>query len=88
MGYSGYEWLWLFFAYSFSGWVLETVTAAVRQKRFVNRGLVNGPLCVIYGITGSALMQRPQGDLAVSWKYDLFHAGGMDRRSCDRKNVP
>ena len=86
MGYSGYEWLWLFFAYSFSGWVLETVTAAVRQKRFVNRGLVNGPLCVIYGITGS--MQRPQGDLAVSWKYDLFHAGGMDRRSCDRKNVP
>ena len=56
MGYSGYEWLWLFFAYSFSGWVLETVTAAVRQKRFVNRGLVNGPLCVIYGITGSALM--------------------------------
>lgn len=51
-----YEWLWLFFAYSFSGWVLETVTAAVRQKRFVNRGLVNGPLCVIYGITGSALM--------------------------------
>ena len=44
------------FCLQLSGWVLETVTAAVRQKRFVNRGLVNGPLCVIYGITGSALM--------------------------------
>ncbi len=51
MGYTGYERLWLFFAYSFFGWVLETVTAAVRQRRFVNRGLVNGPLCVLYGIT-------------------------------------
>ena len=32
MGYTGFERLWLFFAFSFFGWVLETVTAAVRQK--------------------------------------------------------
>lgn len=56
MGYSGFEWLWLFFTYSFLGWILETATAAVRRRRFVNRGLVNGPLCVIYGITGMAVM--------------------------------
>ena len=36
MGYTGFERLWLFFAFSFFGWVLETVTAAVRQRRFVN----------------------------------------------------
>ena len=48
--YTGYELLWLFFVYSFLGWALETAAAAVRQKRFVNRGLVNGPICVIYGI--------------------------------------
>ena len=47
MGYTGFERLWLFFAFSFFGWVLETVTAAVRQRRFVNRGLVNGPFCVL-----------------------------------------
>ena len=55
-GYTGFERLWLFFAFSFFGWVLETVTAAVRQRRFVNRGLVNGPFCVLYGITGTAML--------------------------------
>ncbi len=49
--YTGYELLWLFFLYSFLGWIMETVTAAVKQKRFVNRGLVNLPFCVLYGIT-------------------------------------
>ena len=56
MGYTVFERLWLFFAFSFFGWVLETVTAAVRQRRFVNRGLVNGPFCVLYGITGTAML--------------------------------
>lgn len=50
MLYTGYEILWLFFLYSFLGWILETTTAAIKQKRFVNRGLVNAPMCVIYGI--------------------------------------
>lgn len=45
-----YEVLWLFFAGSFSGWVLETIMAAYKRRRFVNRGLVNGPFCVLYGI--------------------------------------
>lgn len=55
MVYTGYEILWLFFIYSFAGWVVETVSAAFRQKRFVNRGLVNAPFCVIYGFTAVAV---------------------------------
>lgn len=51
MKYSGYELLWLFFLYSFLGWVLETVFAALKQKNFVNRGLITGPLCTVYGIS-------------------------------------
>lgn len=51
MRYSGYELLWLFFLYSFLGWVLETVFAALKQKNFVNRGLITGPLCTVYGIS-------------------------------------
>ena len=43
MTYTFYELLWLFFAYSFAGWILETVAAAVKKRTFVNRGLVNGP---------------------------------------------
>lgn len=29
---------------------METVAAATKHKTFANRGLINGPLCVIYGI--------------------------------------
>ena len=53
--YNGYDWLGLFFVYSFGGWILETIVAAVRQKRFVNRGLVNGPLCIMYGISAAVM---------------------------------
>ena len=41
--FTGYELLWLFLIYSFLGWVLETVIATVRQRKVVNRGLINGP---------------------------------------------
>ena len=51
MIYTGYEFLWLFFVCSFLGWILETVTAAVKRKKFVNRGLVNTPFCVLYGFS-------------------------------------
>ena len=71
MEYTGYEILWLFFVYSFLGWVLETVAAALQQKQFVNRGLVNAPLCVIYGIS-AAVMTIFYGELHGIW---LFAAG-------------
>ena len=40
--------LWLFLIYSFAGWVLETVLASLKQKKFANRGIINGPFCLIY----------------------------------------
>ncbi len=40
--------LWLIF-YSFAGWVYETILCSITQKKFVNRGFLNGPLCPIYG---------------------------------------
>lgn len=51
-----YTWLqivWLFFSYSFIGWLAEVCVAVVNRKRFVNRGFVNGPLCPIYGFGAS-----------------------------------
>lgn len=53
--YTGYELLWLFFIYSFGGWVLETISATLKQRKFANRGLVNGPFCVLYGLTAIAM---------------------------------
>lgn len=43
------ELLWFFFLYSFAGWVLETTVAAIKNKQFANRGLVNLPFCILYG---------------------------------------
>lgn len=51
MNYTGYDLLWLFFFYSFIGWGMETAYATVKNRRFVNRGLINGPFCIIYGIS-------------------------------------
>lgn len=48
---TGYQILWLFLCYSFAGWILETVVATLRQRRITNRGLINGPFCIIYGIS-------------------------------------
>ena len=47
-----YRIVWLFFCYSFLGWLGETALAAVRQRRYVDRSLLFGPLCVAYGVAG------------------------------------
>lgn len=41
--------VWYFFIYGFLGWCTEVIYAALIQKRFVNRGFLNGPICPIYG---------------------------------------
>lgn len=63
-----YELCWLFFIYSFAGWILETVLTACRQRKFANRGLVNGPLCVVYGIAG-VLMAVGLSELTGVWLF-------------------
>ena len=46
-----YQVAFLFFTYSFLGWVGEVVfTAAVRRK-YQDRGVLSGPLCILYGIS-------------------------------------
>lgn len=45
--------LW-FIIYSFFGWLWETGLYILRDKRFVNRGFLNGTLCPIYGVGACA----------------------------------
>lgn len=49
MTYTPRDLVWLFFIYSFMGWCIEVCYSAFRQRKFVNRGFVAGPLCPIYG---------------------------------------
>ena len=34
-----------FFVYGFLGWCTEVAFAAFKERRFVNRGFLNGPIC-------------------------------------------
>lgn len=45
-----YEGLLYFFIYGIMGWCAEVAFAAVKERRFVNRGFLNGPICPIYGV--------------------------------------
>lgn len=49
-GRNMYEILLNFFIYGFFGWCTEVAFAAVKERKFVNRGFLNGPICPIYGI--------------------------------------
>ncbi len=50
------ESLWIYFLiYSIAGWILESVYRSFCEKRIVNSGFLNGPLCPIYGV-GAIIM--------------------------------
>lgn len=44
------ELIFIFLIYSFIGWVLEVTSVAIKEGKFVNRGITSGPLCPIYGL--------------------------------------
>ena len=39
-----------FLVYSFVGWAFEVMLYIIRDRKFVNRGFLNGPYCPIYGV--------------------------------------
>lgn len=45
-----YEYVLLFFMYSFVGWFLESAYMSFCNRKLTNRGFIRGPLCPIYGI--------------------------------------
>ncbi len=48
--------LWTYFIiYSIAGWLLESIYRSFCEKRIINTGFLNGPLCPIYGI-GAIIM--------------------------------
>ena len=63
-----YSSVFLFFCFSFSGWLLETVAAAVRTHRYVDRSVLFGPLCIVYGV-GGLMMVHLLGELRGNWLF-------------------
>lgn len=63
-----YPFVYLFFVYSFLGWLGEVVATAVRQRRYQDRGVLNGPLCILYGV-GGLTVSFALGDLQENWIF-------------------
>lgn len=63
-----------FFVYSFLGWLWETAYVSIKEKKFVNRGFINGPLCTIYGMGAVSiyLILKPFDDNLV-----VLYIGGV-----------
>ena len=47
--YTPGQWALLFFFYCFCGWVWESCYVSAKQRHWVNRGFLHGPLLPIYG---------------------------------------
>ncbi len=50
MTYTFLELVTYFILYSFLGWVVEVSIIAIKDRRFRNRGFVNLPFCMMYGV--------------------------------------
>lgn len=50
------HWLFMFFIFTFIGWVHETTVESLYHKKFVNRGSLKGPYIPIYGFGGCAII--------------------------------
>ncbi|CDF58266.1 putative ABC transporter permease [Thermobrachium celere] len=52
-----YHYLFLcFIFYSFLGWIIEVLYHIYKDKRFINRGFLYGPICPIYGFSAVILI--------------------------------
>lgn len=49
-----FEYIGWIFLYSVIGWIYESILCSSIEKRWVNRGFLNGPYCPVYGF-GAAL---------------------------------
>lgn len=67
------EWLLKFYACSFLGWLLETAIFSINNRRWINRGFLNGPFCLIYGF-GAILLLGLLSPLRNTWLL-VFLAG-------------
>lgn len=67
--------IWLFLCYSMLGWLGEVLYTAIRRRKYYDRGVLNGPLCIVYGVAG-LLVGFTLGDLQENLLF-LFLFGAL-----------
>lgn len=75
--YYFYQWLLFFFVYCFFGWIWESCYVSAKQRKWVNRGFLHGPMIPIYGFgaIGVLLAVLPvQDNLILVYIFGLIGA--------------
>ena len=79
--YTTGQWVLLFFFYCFCGWVWESCYVSARQRRWVNRGFLHGPLLPIYG-SGAVIILLATipvaEDLRLVWLFGMIAATALE----------
>lgn len=75
------QWLLFFFPYCFLGWVWESCYVSARQRRWVNRGFLHGPLLPIYGFGAVIILWATlpvRGSLALIFLLGMLAATALE----------
>ncbi|MDD3346379.1 hypothetical protein [Oscillibacter sp.] len=79
--YTTGQWVLLFFFYCLCGWVWESCYVSLCQRRWVNRGFLNGPLLPIYG-SGAILILFAtlpvENKLPLVWLFGMLAATALE----------
>ena len=79
--YTAGQWVLLFFFYCLCGWVWESCYVSARQRRWVNRGFLHGPLLPIYGSGAIIILfaTLPVADsLPLIWLFGMLAATALE----------
>ncbi len=79
--YTTGQWVLLFFFYCFCGWIWESCYVSVRQRQWVNRGFLQGPLLPIYGSGAIMILLATipvENDLRLVYLFGMTAATALE----------
>ncbi len=71
----------IFFIYAIAGWIMESTMISIKNKKFVNRGFLIGPICPIYGygvVLVSILLKKYQDDIIITFCMSIIICGLLE----------
>ena len=79
--YTAGQWALLFYFYCLCGWIWESCYVSLRQRHWVNRGFLHGPLLPIYG-SGAILILFAvipvEDNPALVWLFGMIAATALE----------
>lgn len=81
MKYTIIQWISFFYIYAFCGWIWESCYVSARQKKWVNRGFLRGPVVPIYGFGATILLAVSMpfaGNYLLTWAAGVVGATTLE----------